>query len=234
MSGAIGSWELDLLLGGVLSLGVAAAARVTGALTRSGAAAAIGVGTVVFGFGGWRAAVLLLTFFASSSLLTRWRAERKLHPEHRGGRRGGQVLANGLVASVLAVWAGVAPSPTVWTALAGAIAASTADTWATEVGMAGRAAPRLITTWRPVPPGTSGAITFVGTAAGVLGALLIAILSTTLLQTGVVAILVAGTVAMIGDSLLGATVEGRSPAVTNDVVNLLATTTGAVLGGWLA
>lgn len=233
----MGSWGWDLLLGGVLSLGVAAGARTVRALTRDGAVAAVVVGTVVFGFGGWLAAVLLLTFFTTSSLLTRWRAERKSHPEHPErcrGRTAGQVLANGLVASVLAVWAGIAPSVAVWTALAAALAASTADTWATEVGMAGQATPRLITTWQPVPPGTSGAITFVGTAAGVTGALLIASLSALLLQTGVVVVLVAGSVAMVGDSLLGASVEGRIPAVTNDVVNLLATTIGAVLGGWFA
>ncbi len=203
-------------------------------LTRDGWLAAAAVGAIVLGFGEWRAAVLLVTFFGTSSALTRWHAERKGHPEHLTGRSAAQVVANGAVATVLAVWLRFDPSVPILTAFASALAASTADTWATEVGMASMATPRLITTWQPVLPGTSGAITFVGTAAGVVGALLIAVLSTILLHTSIVAVMIAGAIAMMADSLLGAAAEGRILAIDNNAVNLLATMTGALLGAWFA
>jgi uncharacterized protein (TIGR00297 family) len=200
-----------------------------GSLTRSGAIAAFVVGTLVFGFGGWRGGLLLVTFFATSSMLTRWHAQRKRHPEHRAGRSAGQVIANGLVASILAVWFAIAPSPEVLTAFAGAIAAATADTWATEVGLLSPSLPRLITTWRRVAHGTSGGVTLLGIAAGAVGASLIARLGQTLFGTSHDLVWIAAMGAMFIDSLLGATLEGRIPLFNNNAVNFLATLSGAAL-----
>jgi len=204
-----------------------------GSLTRSGAIAAFVVGTLVFGFGGWQGGLLLLTFFTTSSALTRWHAPRKRHPEHRGGRSAGQVIANGLVAATLAVWSGIAPSPEVITAFAGAIAAATADTWATEVGLLSPSVPRLITTWRRVPAGTSGGVTLLGTATGAAGASLIARLSQLMFGTSHDVVWVAAMVAMFIDSLLGATLEGRGRWLNNDAVNLAATAAGALIASLL-
>jgi uncharacterized protein (TIGR00297 family) len=200
-----------------------------GSLTRSGAIAAFVVGTLVFGFGGWRGGLLLVTFFATSSILTRWHAQRKRHPEHCGGRSAGQVIANGLVAAILAVWFGIAPSLEVITAFAGAIAAATADTWATEVGLLSASLPRLITTWRRVAHGTSGGVTLLGIAAGAVGASLIARLGQTLFGTSHDLVWIAAMGAMFIDSLLGATLEGRIPLFNNNAVNFLATLSGAAL-----
>ena len=227
--------DIRLLAAGcVLSLVVASTANALRLLTLGGAAAAVAVGTVVFGFGGWRHAGLLVLFFATSSALTRWQAQRKPHPEHIKGRNGGQVLANGTVAALLAVWAGVSPTPWVHAAFAGAIAASTADTWATEVGLLSKAPPRLITTRvlrtrAEVPPGTSGGVTWLGTIAAGVGAAVIAWFSMAWLGTQPAAIWLAGFIGMTVDSILGATVEGRVRWMTNDGVNLIATATGAVL-----
>lgn len=211
-----------LLLGFVLSLLVATASVRFHLLTRDGAAAAVLIGTLVFGFGGWGHATLLAIFFVSSSILTRWKRERKLHPEHRTGRTAGQVLANGLVAAGLAVAWSQSHSAVVAAAFTAAVAASTADTWATEVGLLSPRPPRMITTWRVVTTGASGGVTWLGTGAAIAGAGLIAG-SAWLLDVPAWIPWVTGVGAMLVDSVLGASIEGRLRGVTNDTVNFLAT-----------
>jgi len=158
----------------------------------------------------------MLAFFVSSSLVS-----NKTTRNHR------QVLANGGVAA-LAALAGS------WIAFAGALAAATADTWASEIGRHSRTPPRLITNGTPVPAGTDGGMTLLGTAAGIAGAGLIAALSYVLGQRDAPAIAVAGVVGMLVDSMLGATVQGKVRWMDNDAVNLAATLTGAAFAGLLA
>lgn len=220
---------IRLILGFVLAVAVATAATTVRALTPSGAVAASVVGTIIVGFGGWDKAALLVLFFGSSSLLTRWQAARKSHPEHRAGRSADQVFANGAVATILAVWSFISPAPWVVAAFAGAIATSTADTWATEIGLLSKTPPRLITTWRVCEPGRSGGVTLLGTAGGIAGAAVIAAAAHLLLSIPLAAMGIAGVAAMLVDSVLGATLEGRWRWFDNNVVNLAATIVGAGL-----
>ena len=92
MENVVLSRGFSILLGAILSAAIAIGARAAGALTRDGAVAAIIIGTAVFAFGGWRPALLLVAFFITSSLLTRWQRGRKSHPEHTRGRSASQVL----------------------------------------------------------------------------------------------------------------------------------------------
>jgi len=213
---------------------IAIVARRLRTLTTDGAIAAVIMGAIVFGFGGRSMAALLLVFFVSSSLLTRLHGARKSHPEHRRGRSAGQVLANGAVAAAMAIWHGINPSPIVLGAFAGAVAASTADTWATEIGLLSSALPRLITTWKTVPPNSSGAVTLLGTIGGIVGATLIALTAFYWMRTPILTVLVAGAIAMLVDSVLGATIEGRVQFMGNNGVNFAATVVGAVLGAMFA
>jgi len=209
---------------------VAIVARRLRMLTTEGAIAAAIIGTIVYGFGGWSMTGLLLLFFVSSSLLTQLQAPRKVHPEHPQGRLAGQVLANGAVAAAIAVWHSFNPSSMALSAFAGSVAASTADTWATEIGILSSVRPRLIITWKQVPTGSSGAVTLLGTIGGIVGAIVISLAASYWMGTSLVGILAAGIVAMIVDSLLGATIEGRVQFMDNNGVNFAATIVGAVLG----
>ncbi len=200
----------------------------------SGALAAVVVGTAIYGFGGVAWAVLLLVFFATSSLLTFAGGQSKIASGDRGGRTAGQVLANGSVAAGLAVSHSVAPALWATAAFAGAIAAATADTWATEIGLLSSAPPRLITTGQICQPGESGGITWLGTRAGLAGAGVIAVAGNLLLGAPFLGVWIAGMLAMLVDSLLGATLEARLRMLTNDSVNLVTTTTGALIAAALA
>jgi len=180
-------------------------------LTRRGALAALAVGLAVgYGFA-WRGLLLLLAFFVSGSLLS----EKTTRNER-------QVLANGGVAA-LAALAGS------WAAFAGALAAATADTWASEIGRRSRTPPRLITNGTPVPAGTDGGITLLGTVGGVAGAAFIAGLAFVFEPRSLVAVAVAGVFGMFLDSLLGATLQGAFRWLDNDAVNLAATLGGAAV-----
>ena len=198
-------------------------------LTAAGAAAALAVGTATVWGMGWRGLLLLLAFFVSGSLLTRG-----------GGRRNArQVLANGGVAAVAALLGS-------WPAFAGAVAAATADTWATELGAHSPTPPRLITSGAPVPSGANGGVTPLGTGGGVLGAVVIAGLAWVLGPRaggpgsthpgGLVAVVaVAGVAGMLIDSLLGATLQGPDDKwMDNDAVNFAMTLAGAGIAaaGW--
>jgi len=211
---------MQILLGLILAGGVALAAWRLRLLSGSGAAAAAGLGTLVFGLGGWQWAVVLIAFFATSSGLTRLFGRRKQHLAgafSKGGRRdAGQVLANGGVAGLAvlahAVWP-AAPAP--WLLFCGALAAVNADTWATELGVFSPSAPRLITSLKTVARGTSGAISVAGTLAAVAGALCIGLLGvwvwpvTTPAEFAgpLAALTLAGLAGSLVDSLLGATLQ---------------------------
>jgi uncharacterized protein (TIGR00297 family) len=181
-------------------------------LTGSGALAALAIGAAAIA-AGWRWAIVLLVFFTAATAASRFRHEAKSRKagsvlEKTGPRDAGQVLANGggfAVAMLLLVVTGGA----IWAVLAlGCLAAASADTWATEIGLLSQRPPRSIVTRRTVPPGYSGGVTLAGTAAGVLGAAIVA-------TAGVLAAVgvppgsaVAGGVAgMLIDSLLGATIQ---------------------------
>ncbi|MFL5732007.1 MAG: DUF92 domain-containing protein [Chloroflexia bacterium] len=160
------------------------------ALTPDGAVAACLVGGAVFGFGGLGWAVLLVFFFASSSVLSFVKASdvrkrRAAETFEKGGRRdAAQVLANGGVAALLAVAYRLAPSQgaVFFAAFLGALGAATADTWATEIGVLSRRPPRLITTGKPVAAGASGGVTWLGSVTGAAGALCLGLLAAGLLR----------------------------------------------------
>ena len=191
-------------------------------LTGGGALAALAVGGATVWGMGWRGCVLLLAFFVTSSAISRASPKRTAR----------QVLANGGVAALAAALGS-------WPAFAGALAAATSDTWATEIGGLSRTPPRLITTRQMVPPGTSGGMTALGTVGGVAGAALMAGLAAFLdTSRPWAAVAAAGIGGMLIDSLIGATLQGDERGVRldrgfawldNDAVNLAATTAGAAI-----
>lgn len=218
---------LQILLGFILSTVIAILAWRLHALSNSGAWAAFLTGGLIFGLGGIPWAILLLTFFLTSSALSRAFARRKaaLSEKFSKGstRDWAQVFANGGLGSLLALTYGLLPGqPWTWVAFAGAMAAVTADTWATELGVLSTVPPRLISNGKPVERGTSGGITRMGTLSASGGAALIGVVFTTFsYQQSAISqisswkgflllwaiIIIGGLAGALFDSLLGATVQ---------------------------
>lgn len=242
-----------LLLAGVIAGGALRAH----ALSRSGALAALIVGTITFAVGGWPATAVLFAFFLPSSLLSRIGKKRKrelVDVGKQGARDAWQVLANGGVATLALLVSARFGAPAS-AAFAGAFAAASADTWGTEIGTLARGVPRSILTFRPLATGLSGGVTVQGTIAEIGGAAFVALVAAATGVAPFLPVFFGGIAGALADSILGASLQalrwcskceracetdphecGTPTAVRrgvawfdNDAVNLSATLCGAVL-----
>jgi uncharacterized protein (TIGR00297 family) len=169
---------------------------------------------------GWWGGMTLIVFFATATALSKLRTSRSTSMrQQRGSQRDAvQVLANGAVPAVLALVA-IATDNSIWILAAMcAIAAATADTWATEVGRLTGATPRSIISLKLVPVGTSGAVSVPGTIASLAGGVAIGgfvafgiaagwLDASTSWKVGFVTIAFAGLAGSLLDSGFGATVQ---------------------------
>jgi uncharacterized protein (TIGR00297 family) len=188
-------------------------------LQYSGAVATFLLATIVYGFGGWMWTLPILTFFLSSSILSRTGrlVKHRLESLYEKGatRDAGQVLANGGTAGIIVVLSVLFPDPRWYLAYLGSIAAVTADTWATELGAFSRKSPRNIVSFKRVEKGSSGAVSVTGSAGGLFGAVVTTAVGLLFLpmeaRTATMVACLAGCgLAGSGiDSLLGATLQAR-------------------------
>ena len=203
------------LYGFLLAIVIASLAYRARSLSKSGAFAAMILGTIIFGLGGIPWAVLLLTFFFTSSALSRAFKKRKqgLNEKYSKGdqRDAGQVFGNGGLAAAFVIFHYVYPESNIgWIGFAASLAAVNADTWATELGVLNPSPPRMITDIRKrVEKGTSGGVSLVGTLASLAGSALIAALASlfTANWSLFLPITLSGLAGSLFDSFLGATVQ---------------------------
>ena len=209
---------MQLFLGFLLAILISFTAYRLRSLDRSGTFAAVVTGTIIFGLGGWAWAILLLTFFISSTLLTKSFKARKQDAGEKyakGDRRdAGQVIGNGGIAAMFVLLGALYQNNEwSWLAFAAALGAVNADTWATELGVLDPRPPRLLTGLRSVvEKGTSGAISIVGTLAALAGAGSIGVLAAWLSPGGpdwayFWLVTFAGLTGSFIDSFLGATLQ---------------------------
>ena len=206
-----------------LVVGVALAAVLLNTIDARGFLASAAVGfAVVYGGGlDWFFVVAVFFVLGVGFTLYKYGYKRKLGgAQGKGGARNWpHILANGGLASIVAVWNLVQPGPVAAAMFLGAISASAADTAATELGLLSRSKPRLITNpTRVVQPGTSGGVSplgFVGAAfaslvIGALGALLRVLPHPYYV---VLLCLAGGVFGAFVDSLAGASVQRRGYCV---------------------
>lgn len=205
----------QFLLGALFGLLVALISYFARFLTRSGALATFALAVVVFGFGAWVWAVPIVTFFVTSSLLSRAGRTKKLRFremfEKSGARDWAQVLANGGLAGALALLSVFFPLHELYPLYLAAVAAAAADTWSTEIGVLAKGRVISIVSLKPVPAGTSGGISIIGTIGGVLGAMTVAVSGFAWYGEIWMALVIgaAGIAGSLVDSLLGATLQAR-------------------------
>ncbi|MFX0208775.1 MAG: DUF92 domain-containing protein [Candidatus Hodarchaeota archaeon] len=194
-----------------------------------GTLAAFLVGFILFIFNSFTW-LLLVAFFISSSLLTKFRAHLKLEVrdkfEKSGQRDAAQVLANSLppvfFVILLAYFSITDPLSPLFITIVTYFAAVNADTFSTEIGILAIPLPRWILDPRQkVEKGTSGGVTLLGSIAGALGSLEIAFLyiigvylvtssSRSPFDIGIAigSVFLGGVLGNIIDSLLGGSFQG--------------------------
>ena len=229
-------WLWALLINAVL---IAAASRAP-LLTPAGWVHAAALGTMLWGTLGPSGWLAVVAYLALGSLVTRLGfADKRARglAEARGGRRGpenvwGSAATGALLALLTAVLA--APwRPLLLIGFAASFAAKLADTFGSEIGKRWGRRTVLITSLRPVPPGTEGAVSLEGTAASLLGgALMAAVMQALGLLADWRAWLLTSGVALLAtllESLIGATAQRRWRWLSNELVNGLQTGLAAVL-----
>jgi uncharacterized protein (TIGR00297 family) len=210
-------------------------------VSRSGAVAGAVVGIAIYCGGGVGAWMLLLTAFLAASITSRIGLKRKSLlgiAEERGGRRGaGNAIANCGVGVIAAIAAMTTPNtPMALVALAAALTAGGSDTVASEIGKAWGRSTFLVTTFGRVAPGTPGAMSGEGTAAGVVAAFGLAALAVALglmSTSAIVAVVVGATAGALVESVLAATLEGPG-ILNNDMLNFINTAVAAAVAVVLA
>jgi uncharacterized protein (TIGR00297 family) len=139
--------------------------------------------------------------------------------EKGGARSWPNILANGGIASILAVQEFFLGRPILAALFLGSISTAAADTVATELGLLNTSWPRLITSPRKVvAPGTSGGVTSLGFVGASLASLVIGVMALLLriLPGGFLVMVVClggGVSGAVVDSVLGAAVQRKGYCV---------------------
>ncbi len=253
----MGNIWLSLILSSLLAL----LALWRRAITYPGTALAWCFSVVICYCGGWvnfcaLAATLVFTLIAGKiSGKTREKAEKKLHAKH-GRRDSVQIICNVGVSALMAAAYAITKTEAFLCASGAALAASLADSMASELGILSKRGPRDACSFKKVQPGMSGGVSPLGLGMSALGA---AIIGAVCLGQGrgfgfSLIIFASGFVAAYVDSILGSVVQAkyRCPvcgAVTekkehcgergklekglgfidNDMVNFLNNLSGAVI-----
>ncbi|MEH7250587.1 DUF92 domain-containing protein [Neobacillus niacini] len=155
-------------------------------LSSNGAIAAVFVGIAVyFGFG-IKGLILLAIFFATSSYWSKYKSNNKKEIEEKlakgATRDWRQVVANGGGAALLGIIYFFHQDITWLIGFLVCISSSNSDTWASEIGTLSKSKPIYIRTFKKIDKGTSGAVSWLGTTAAILGSMLIAVAGTLLFQ----------------------------------------------------
>ncbi|MGV2829275.1 TIGR00297 family protein [Myxosarcina sp. GI1(2024)] len=207
-------------------------------LTPAGYVHAWILGVLVWATLGWRGYVVVMFYFLVGSLVTRigmTEKEARGIAEKRSGMRGPEnVWGSALTAAICAVASLFYAAPIKELLILGYVASfatKLSDTTASEVGKAYGKHTFLITTLKPVPQGTEGAVSWEGTIAGFAASLVIASLAWSIgiiAPIGVVWCAIAALIATTIESLIGATLQSQFTWLSNEVVNFINTTIGAI------
>ncbi|MBD1999702.1 TIGR00297 family protein [Leptolyngbya sp. FACHB-541] len=209
------------------------------------------LGVILWGTLGWRGYVVMMFYFLVGSAVTRIGMAKKEAAgiaEKRSGARGPENVWGSALTGTVCALAAYALSfsgsaelqtfiPLLLLGYVASLSTKLSDTSASEVGKAYGKHTFLITTLKPVPPGTEGAVSLEGTLAGVVASVAIALIGwavNLINPLGVLLCVIAAFIATNLESVIGATLQSKFDWLTNEVVNILNTLIGAIAAILLA
>ena len=202
------------------------------------------LGVIVWGTLGWQGYTVVMFYFLVGSGVTKIGMAQKeaagIAEKRSGMRSPANVWGSALTATICALGTLLVDDPfkdLLVLAYVASFATKLSDTSASEVGKAYGKSTFLITTLKPVPPGTEGAVSLEGTIAGIIASIAIAFTGYSVGMInlwGVLWCVVAALIATNIESLIGATLQDEIPWMTNEVVNFINTTIGAIAAMILA
>ncbi|MDA0987129.1 MAG: DUF92 domain-containing protein [Bacteroidetes bacterium] len=186
-------------------------------LSKNGAVATYLMAFTIFSVGGWKTTTPILIFFILSSILSKIGKNKKGSAnsisEKSEIRDLEQVISNGGVATLVIIYIYFTKNiETNYLFYLSTLAAVTADTWGTEIGLFSKKKPRLITNFKTSETGTSGAISTLGIIGGIFGAAIIALTGSyfhIISLNQFYGIILAGIFGSLVDSYFGATIQAE-------------------------
>lgn len=202
-----------------------------GVLDTKGVLLALLFGAVLLVYGGISYLSLMLAFFSFAIIVTKYEYEIKkemgLYEHERGWEN---VLSNGLLPSILAALSPITgPMPFI-----ASLAAVSADKFGSELGVLDPNEPRSMFNLMPVKPGTSGAMSVLGTVGSLAGATVIGVAAVFLFGLSPTQAFMVGLIGLAGsvvDTAFGVFEEGGLG--TKGTTNFICSLAGAVLGYYL-
>ena len=183
-------------------------------LDTGGAMLIILMGGIIFGLGGTAYVLPILLFYITSSLLSKIGKDRKKGIEDSyqktSTRDFYQVSANGGIATFIVLLKYFTDIDLLYSAYIVSLAAATADTWGTELGIYSKKQPLLVSTFKSVAPGTSGGISVIGSVASLSGSILIVssgLVFVTYNSAALFLMVFFGYLGSVIDSVMGATIQ---------------------------
>jgi uncharacterized protein (TIGR00297 family) len=216
-------------------------------LTLDGVLAAILFGVVAYGLGDLTGAAVVVSFFISSSLISKDLISEESLLDKKFRRNGLQVWSNGFWFAIWTIIWFMTKEHAFLIAAVASISFATADTWASEIGghrVKGKT--WMLTTFKKVKPGTDGGISIIGTVASLTGAFFIGaiywLVNAESSWYAFLLIALSGFTGSFIDSLFGAVIQGKRfnlffhrlfarqiSYVDNNMVNWLASGSASII-----
>jgi uncharacterized protein (TIGR00297 family) len=238
---SLNPWLIAVVLNTILLIPATLAPKKL--LTPAGTVHAWVLGVLIWGCLGWQGYAVVMFYFLVGSGITRvGMAEKQAAgiAEKRDGARGPEnVWGSALTGTFCALgvlgtgyWGQGELIPVLILGYVASLSTKLSDTCASEIGKAYGKSTFLITTLKPVPRGTEGAVSLEGTIAGILGSIALAAVALGLGMInfwGFLCTIIAAFVATNIESVIGATVQTKFPWLTNEIVNFINTLIGAIV-----